>query len=107
MDLLFCAAAAGLHLPGVCCGQAHFSKLKLPAILGWLNRRHGRSGPTGWTCSNEAVLESGWFDVTERILESVFGLMIGTELDLEADEKGRAQDPGHHHHRVSGGPLWW
>ena len=55
------------------------SKLKLPAILGWLIAGMV-IGPHGLGLLNEAVLEAGWFDVTERILESVFGLMIGTEL---------------------------
>ena len=55
------------------------SKLKLPSILGWLIA--GMCiGPHALNLLNGSVLDSTWFDVSESVLECVFGLMIGTEM---------------------------
>ena len=55
------------------------SKLKLPSILGWLIA--GMCiGPHALILLNGSVLDSTWFDVSESVLECVFGLMIGTEM---------------------------
>lgn len=55
------------------------SKLKLPPILGWLIA--GMCiGPHALNLLNGSVLDSTWFDVSESVLECVFGLMIGTEM---------------------------
>ena len=55
------------------------SKLKLPSILGWLIA--GMCiGPHALNLLNDSVLDSTWFDVSESVLECVFGLMIGTEM---------------------------
>lgn len=79
MDLLFSVLRLLVSIFLAFAAGKLISKLKLPAILGWLIAGMV-IGPHGLDLLNEAVLESGWFDVTERILESVFGLMIGTEL---------------------------
>lgn len=55
------------------------SKLKLPSILGWLIAGM-RIGPHALNLLNGSVLDSTWFDVSESVLECVFGLMIGTEM---------------------------
>ena len=55
------------------------SKRKLPSILGWLIA--GMCiGPHALILLNGSVLDSTWFDVSESVLECVFGLMIGTEM---------------------------
>lgn len=52
---------------------------KLPSILGWLIA--GMCiGPHALNLLNGSVLDSTWFDVSESVLECVFGLMIGTEM---------------------------
>ena len=55
------------------------SKLKLPAILGWLITGIV-IGPHALGLLNSSVLDSAWFASTESLLECVFGLMIGTEM---------------------------
>ena len=55
------------------------SRLKLPSILGWLIIGMV-TGPHAMNLLGNSVLDSKWFDILESILESVFGLMIGTEL---------------------------
>ncbi|MFR1802937.1 MAG: cation:proton antiporter, partial [Faecalispora jeddahensis] len=55
------------------------SKLKLPAILGWLLA--GMTlGPHALGLLNEPMMEAAWYTTAESILECVVGLMIGTEL---------------------------
>ena len=52
---------------------------KLPSILGWLIA--GMCiGPHALNLLNGSVLDFTWFDVSESVLECVFGLMIGTEM---------------------------
>lgn len=55
------------------------SRLRLPSILGWLITGMVL-GPHALGLLNNNVLDSGWFDVLESILECTVGLMIGTEL---------------------------
>lgn len=55
------------------------SKLKLPAILGWLIAGM-LIGPHALNLLSSSVLDSTWFSAAESLLECVFGLMIGTEL---------------------------
>lgn len=55
------------------------SKLKLPAILGWLIAGM-IIGPHALNLLSSSVLDSTWFSASESLLECVFGLMIGTEL---------------------------
>lgn len=55
------------------------SKLKLPAVLGWLIAGMA-IGPHAFNLLRDSVLDAQWFDVTESICECIFGLMIGTEL---------------------------
>lgn len=55
------------------------AKVHLPAILGWLITGMAL-GPHALGLLNSATMESAWFTTTESLLESVVGLMIGTEL---------------------------
>lgn len=55
------------------------SKLKLPAILGWLITGMVL-GPHAFGIMNENMLNATWYSVMESILECTVGLMIGTEL---------------------------
>ncbi|MBU5483957.1 cation:proton antiporter [Clostridium sp. MSJ-11] len=55
------------------------SKIKLPAILGWLLAGM-ILGPHAVALVNEAVLNAGWYKIAVDIFECVLGLLIGTEL---------------------------
>lgn len=55
------------------------SKLRLPAILGWLIVGM-ILGPHAVRLLSNDILNAGWFEVIESILECTVGLMIGTEL---------------------------
>lgn len=55
------------------------SKLKLPAILGWLIAGMA-IGPHAFNLLNDGILNATWFDVFESLLECIVGMMIGTEL---------------------------
>jgi Kef-type K+ transport system membrane component KefB len=55
------------------------AKLKLPAILGWLIAGM-ILGPHAAGLLSAHLMESGWYEVTESLLECTVGLMIGTEL---------------------------
>lgn len=55
------------------------SKIKLPSILGWLITGM-LLGPHALSIMNQEVLDAGWYQVIEHILECSVGLMIGTEL---------------------------
>lgn len=54
-------------------------RLGLPAILGWLVTGMAL-GPHGFGLLGDAILNAGWYTVTESVLECMLGLMIGTEL---------------------------
>lgn len=66
------------------------SKLKLPSILGWLIIGMV-TGPHAMNLLGNSVLDSKWFEILESILESVFGLMIGTELIWKRMKKAGTQ----------------
>lgn len=55
------------------------SKLRLPAILGWLIVGM-ILGPHAVGLLDASVLDAGWYHVIESTLECTVGLMIGTEL---------------------------
>ena len=55
------------------------SKLKLPAILGWLIAGM-IMGPHALGLLGSSLLDAPWFNTVESLLECVVGLMIGTEL---------------------------
>ena len=55
------------------------SKLKLPAILGWLIAGM-IMGPHALGLLGDALLDAAWFNTVESLLECIVGLMIGTEL---------------------------
>lgn len=55
------------------------SKLKLPAILGWLITGM-ILGPHALTLINDSLLDASWYQIFVHILECIVGLMIGTEL---------------------------
>ena len=55
------------------------SKLKLPAILGWLIAGM-IMGPHAWNLLGNSLLDAPWFNTVESLLECIVGLMIGTEL---------------------------
>ncbi|MEW9095880.1 MAG: cation:proton antiporter [Clostridiaceae bacterium] len=55
------------------------SKIKLPAILGWLLAGM-ILGPHAVGLVNEAVLNAEWYKIAVDIFECVLGLLIGTEL---------------------------
>lgn len=55
------------------------SKIKLPAILGWLITGM-ILGPHAFSLINPEILEAHWYETAVSILECAVGLMIGTEL---------------------------
>ena len=55
------------------------SKMKLPAILGWLITGMAL-GPHALGLLSEEVLHATWYESLEGMLECLAGLMIGTEL---------------------------
>ena len=55
------------------------SKIKLPAILGWLITGM-ILGPHAFSIIDNNLLDATWYNVLESILECTVGLMIGTEL---------------------------
>lgn len=55
------------------------TKIKLPAILGWLVAGM-ILGPHAVSVMNQEILDAGWYQVLVHVLECSVGLMIGTEL---------------------------
>lgn len=55
------------------------SKIKLPAILGWLLTGM-ILGPYAMGLVNDSVLDATWYQTLLHVLECGVGLMIGTEL---------------------------
>lgn len=55
------------------------SKIKLPAILGWLLTGM-ILGPHALGLVNTALLDAHWYETIINVLECVVGLLIGTEL---------------------------
>ena len=66
------------------------SKLKLPAILGWLIAGM-IMGPHAVGLLSQGLLDSMWFSTAESILECTVGLMIGTELIWKQMKKAGPQ----------------
>ena len=57
------------------------SKLKLPAILGWLIAGM-LLGPHAFSQMNQEILDAGWYQVMIHVLECGVGLMIGTDVSV-------------------------
>ena len=55
------------------------AKLRLPSILGWLLAGMAL-GPHALGLVDEALLDAGWYNTAESVMECTAGLMIGTEL---------------------------
>lgn len=66
------------------------SKIKLPAILGWLLTGM-ILGPHALGLVNDTLLNAGWYQVISSILECAVGLMIGTELIFKQLKKSGKQ----------------
>lgn len=66
------------------------SKIKLPAILGWLLTGM-ILGPHALGIVNDAVLNAQWYEPIMHILECVVGLLIGTELVWKKIKKSGKQ----------------
>ncbi|WP_346891831.1 cation:proton antiporter [Clostridium sp. UBA3887] len=66
------------------------SKIKLPAILGWLLTGM-ILGPHAFGVVNDAVLNAHWYEPIMHILECVVGLLIGTELVWKKIKKSGKQ----------------
>lgn len=66
------------------------SKIKLPAILGWLLTGM-ILGPHAVGIVNETLLSTNWYQTILRILECAVGLMIGTELVFKNLKKSGKQ----------------
>lgn len=62
------------------------SKLKLPAILGWLVAGMV-FGPHALGLLDTSIMNSTWFTTTNHLLECAVGLMIGTELVIKRIKK--------------------
>lgn len=55
------------------------TKIKLPAILGWLLTGM-LLGPFALNVVNEELLHAPWYHMSSQLLECAFGLMLGQEL---------------------------
>ena len=55
------------------------SKIKLPAILGWLLTGM-IFGPHAFSIVNNSLLEADWYNTIVHCMECAVGLLIGTEL---------------------------
>lgn len=66
------------------------SKIKLPAILGWLLTGM-ILGPHAFGLISDKLLDASWYQIILNIFESVMGLMIGTELVLKELKKSGKQ----------------
>lgn len=75
MDILCCLVTIAIAFIA---GKL-FSKLGLPAILGWLITGMA-FGPHALGLFSNSIRDSVWFDVVESLFECLVGLMIGSEL---------------------------
>ncbi|MDU4889163.1 MAG: cation:proton antiporter [Clostridium sp.] len=66
------------------------SKVKLPAILGWLIAGM-IIGPHGFNLLGSSILDQRWYEIIINILECSVGLMIGTELIWKRIKKSGPQ----------------
>ncbi len=55
------------------------SKLRLPAILGWLITGIA-VGPYAFGLISQELVDASWYETLIHVLECVVGIMIGTEL---------------------------
>ncbi|MGN0668968.1 MAG: cation:proton antiporter, partial [Oscillospiraceae bacterium] len=55
------------------------SKLRLPAILGWLITGIA-VGPYAFGLISQELVDAAWYETLIHVLECVVGIMIGTEL---------------------------
>ena len=55
------------------------SKLRLPAILGWLITGIA-VGPYAFGLISQELVDASWYETLIQVLECVVGIMIGTEL---------------------------
>ena len=66
------------------------SKVKLPAILGWLLTGM-LLGPHAFGLLNDTILEAPWYHAIVNLLECAVGLLIGTELVWKKIKKSGKQ----------------
>lgn len=66
------------------------SKLKLPAILGWLIAGM-ILGPHALGLVNNTLIDAGWYQTAIHVLECAVGLLIGTELVWKKIKKSGRQ----------------
>ena len=57
------------------------ARLRLPAILGWLIAGMVL-GPHALGLLSSGMMDSGWYEAVEGLMECTAGMMIGTELIL-------------------------
>lgn len=80
MNLLIVRLLVGVFIAFL--GGKLVSKLKLPAILGWLLTGM-ILGPHAVGLLNDQLLSASWYPIILSIFECTMGLMIGTELVLK------------------------
>ena len=85
-DILCLLLAIGI---AVAAGKL-ISRLKLPAILGWLIAGM-IMGPHALGLLGDSLLGAPWFNTVESLLECTVGLMIGTELIWSQMKRAGAQ----------------
>ena len=66
------------------------SKIKMPAILGWLIAGM-ILGPHAFSLIDEEIMSSGWFTTALHIMECAVGFMLGTELVVSKLKKSGKQ----------------
>ena len=66
------------------------SKIKMPAILGWLIAGM-ILGPHAFSLIDEGIMSSGWFTTELHIMECAVGFMLGTELVVSKLKKSGKQ----------------
>lgn len=81
------------------------SKIKLPAILGWLIAGM-IAGPHAFSVMDQELMDAVWYQSLVHILECAVGLMIGTELvwnKIKNQENPSLLLPLFSHWE----PFWW
>ena len=90
MDILLQVLRLAASVVIAFCAGKIISRLKLPAILGWLITGMV-IGPHALDLLGTPILDSKWFEIVKSIFECTFGLMIGTELIWKQMKKAGAQ----------------
>ena len=90
MDILLQVLRLAASVVIAFCAGKIISRLKLPAILGWLITGMV-IGPQALDLLGTPILDSKWFEIVKSIFECTFGLMIGTELIWKQMKKAGAQ----------------